>query len=521
MKYYLLCFALLCVASRANSQATSGELPSPGEGYQFFVDLTKVSGDQLAVTLVPPKLSENELRFCFPKIVPGIYGAMDFGQYIVDFQAFDQKNKPLPVVKENTNVWRIEKAKNIRRIQYRVNDTWDDLATYDKGFYRSAGATFQEGEGFVLNHNALCGFFEGQTERPFQVQYLKPAGFFGATALENIVRTETSETLTAPGYHELVDAPILFSLPDTAQYFVGETEILIAVFNAMPGRNYPYATYIREVLQPQLDAMSAYFGGNLPVKKYAFLVYFETFDNENMLADALEHNRSSLYLYAGRGMGKIAGLIKDISAHEVLHIVTPLNIHSEKIAQYNFIEPAPSQHLWLYEGMTEYTSMHLAVKYKLVQLNEFLQKVADKYRDMQQYDTDLSLTELSHTALARQDQYYNVYLKGALVNLCLDIRLRELSGGNYGTAQLMLDLAKKYGPNRPFPEDSLFDEITAMTYPEIRDFFRRYVEGTEPLPLAEYLLKAGITFDPKDFSIGIVGNPTPEHWKVRKAWLGR
>ncbi|MCK6693829.1 MAG: peptidase M61 [Thermoanaerobaculia bacterium] len=520
MQHYAVIFALSLLAFQAVGQTDDGALPPPGESYQFFTDLTRVSGDQLEITLVPPKLSENTVRYCFPKIVPGIYGAMDFGQYVADLRAFDHKDRPLPVVQENVNVWRIEKAKNLRRIQYRVNDTWDNLVDYNKGFYRPAGATFHAGDGFVINHNALFGFFEGHTGRPYQIQFRKPEGFFGATALENVARTETTETMIAPNYRALVDAPVLFGLPDTAQFRLGQTEILIAVFNAMPGQNYPYAPYLKEVLEPQLAAMPAYFGGSLPVKKYAFLVYFEAFDNDNMLADALEHQHSSLYLYAGRGMGTIAGLIRHISAHEFLHIITPLNIHSEKIAQYNFIEPSLSQHLWLYEGMTEYMSLHAGVTQKTLPFTDFLQKIADKYREMQQFDAGISLTELSRNALTRQDQYYNFYLKGALANLCLDIRLREYSGGKYGTANLMLDLAKKYGPDRPFPEAGLFDEIAAMTHPEIRDFFRRYVEGTEPLPLAEDLLKVGIVFDPQKMSVDIVGNPTPDHWKMRTAWLG-
>lgn len=518
---FLILFAVLLAARPAAGQHFPGELPQPGTAYQYFVDLTQVAADQLAVTLVPPKLPDNVARFCFPKIVPGIYGPMDFGQYVVDLEAFDQKNKPLPVVREDTNVWKIEKAKSLARIQYRVNDTWDSLADNHEGFYRSAGATFHAGEGFMLNHNALFGFFEGQTERPYQIQFRKPAGFFGATALENVTRTDTTETLTAPRYRDLVDAPVLFSLPDTTQFQVGGTDVLIAVFNATPGRNFPYAKYVREVVEPQLMAMPPYFGGTLPVKKYAFLVYFETFDNENLLADALEHSSSSLYLYAGRGMGRIAGMMRDVTAHEFLHIITPLNIHSEKIAQYDYLDPASSQHLWLYEGMTEYTTMHAAVKHKTLDFSDFLQKIVDKYRDMQPYDATLSLTELSRNAMNRQDQYYNAYLRGALACLCLDIRLRKLSDGKYGTAELMLDLAKKYGPERPFLEDRLFDEIAAMTYPDIRDFFRRYVEGTEPLPLGEELLKVGLLFKPENNKIEVVGTPTPELWKMRKSWIGR
>ena len=36
------------------------------------------------------------------------------------------------------------------------------------------------------------------------------------------------------------------------------------------------------------------------------------------------------------------------------------------------------------------------------------------------------------------------------------------------------------------------DTLVAMTYPEIRDFFARYCEDSERLPIAEYYGKLGI-----------------------------
>ncbi|MCC6461401.1 MAG: hypothetical protein IT260_13080 [Saprospiraceae bacterium] len=489
--------------------------------YQFSVDLTRCEGDRLQVELIPPRQKSNDLRYCLPKMVPGIYGAMDFGQYVHDFQAFDSKNKPLPVQQENPNVWRIEQGKRVARISYSVDDTWDNLADFKSDFYRSAGSTYNPGEGFVINHNTLFGFFEGQTERPYSVQFRKPKGFYGATELNNILRNDSLEGFSAPNYRELVDAPILFGEPDTAQFQVAGTEILIAVVNALPGHNYPYARFIRDDIQPQLEAMLGYLGDSLPVRHYSYLVYFEPVENDNMLGDALEHNRSSLYLYSGRGMGKIAGMLKNLSLHEFFHVLTPLHLHSEKIDQYNFINPEQSKHLWLYEGLTEYLAYHMPVKTGLMPLGDFLQNIESKCRDMQQYDAKLSLTDLSRNAMAHQDQYYNVYLRGALVNMCLDLRLVDLSEGKYNLQMLVRDLMKKYGPNQPFAEETLFDEITAMTFPEIRDFFSRYVENSEPLPLADYLLKAGMLYDARERTIKITANPVPAQWKFRKAWIGR
>jgi hypothetical protein len=85
----------------------------------------------------------------------------------------------------------------------------------------------------------------------------------------------------------------------------------------------------------------------------------------------------------------------------------------------------------------------------------------------------------------------------------------------------MLRLSEKYGKEKAFHDDSLFNEITRMTYPEIGKFFRRYVEGekpkgggstsqstpVEPLPFEEIFDEVGIIYAEEhtfsDFSLGI------------------
>jgi predicted metalloprotease with PDZ domain len=74
------------------------------------------------------------------------------------------------------------------------------------------------------------------------------------------------------------------------------------------------------------------------------------------------------------------------------------------------------------------------------------------------------------------------------------LRLLELSGGKRGLRDVLLELAKKYGPNKPISEKNFFQDFTQMTYPEIGDFFQRYIKNAEPLPLQEYYSKIGIRY---------------------------
>lgn len=487
--------------------------------YQFQVDLTQVRKDRLQVILYAPEISEGVATYCLPAIVPGIYGAMDFGQYVSEFKALDQSGRELPVSKIDDNCWTIENAGQLQQITYLVDDTWDQFTKSATGnFYRSAGCSFSRGEVFVINHNCLFGYFKELDDLPYQIAFRRPKNFFGASSL--IAQTEENiDRFTAPNYRELVDAPILYSRPDTTWIDVAGARVLVSV-------NSNHRDFDSKViawrLRPLLQAQREYLGGELPVDRYAFMVYHNSISDRNFIfGDALEHSQSSLYLIAAKNVEEITSFIYWIAAHEFFHILTPLNIHSEAIARYDFNDANRSSHLWLYEGMTEYAAMHMPVRQGLIPTDEFIQTVGKKIAGMKSYDESLSLTELSMKALELQDQYYNFYLKGALLGLCLDIRLRELSGGDYGAQELMRDLSEKHGKDRPFREEELFDVIAEMTYPEIRELFRRHVEGVEPLPLKELLPKVGIDYNERAGAVKWNSNPSPEQVKLRKAWIGR
>ncbi len=222
-------------------------------------------------------------------------------------------------------------------------------------------------------------------------------------------------------------------------------------------------------------------------------------------------------------MASLAQSLKDVVAHEFLHIVTPLNIHSEQVSDYDFIHPEMSEHLWLYEGTTEYAAHHMQVKQGLISLDSFLSTMMQKILTAASYDTTVAFTELSKKALDEYaDQYGNVYMEGALIGMALDLELLHLSNGKYGLRSLMDDLMERYGQDRPFEDARLFDIIGEVSgYPEAARFLEKYVGHANPLPLKELLGYAGILYAKTKtdtiVSVGNLGigyNPRTEHMIV-------
>jgi predicted metalloprotease with PDZ domain len=251
----------------------------------------------------------------------------------------------------------------------------------------------------------------------------------------------------------------------------------------------------------------------LPVEKYAFIVYLDDKPGYSGGQGALEHSYSSLYYFGETDSTRLSQLFIDAAAHEFFHIVTPLSIHSEKIQYFDFTNPKMSEHLWLYEGSTEYHAHMVQEKYRLITPQELLNTISTMITNSRtRFNDTLPFTVMSSGVLGQyKDQFLNVYQKGALIAMCIDIKLLQLSNGKYGFMNLIRDLSVKYGKQRGFKDEELFGEIGKLTYPEIEKFLQTYVSGNQPLPLDEIFNSVGVNFQPvvetKDSSISLGNVP--------------
>jgi hypothetical protein len=462
----------------------------------YSIDLNEIIHDKLSVQVKTPKFKQDQIGFFFPKIVPGTYANYDFGRYISDFQAFDAQGKSLSVVKKNVNEYQIKNAVKLSRITYQVDDTWDSPEIDGEYVFEPAGTSFQKDTLFALNAHGFLGYFQGFEKSKIELEINKPSFMVGTSALKSDIKSSpTQDIFKANSYYEIVDSPFMYAKPDTTVLKVGNAEIIISLFS--PNKTI-IAEEIAQKIKPLLEAQKNYLGGILPIQRYAFLIILS--DNlKNGSYGALEHAKSSFYYLPEGDLSSLGQTILDVCAHEFFHIVTPLNIHSEEIGNFDFNQPKMSKHLWLYEGLTEYAAHHMQVKYGLITLPQFMQTIQEKWETMQmQFDDKIPFTEMSKKVLTTyKDQYSNVYQKGALLGFGLDLLLRKESNGAYGTQQMMQDLAKIYGPNQSFKDDELFDKLVSVTKnPSLKEYFNLYVAGNKKIPLNDWLNSIGYEIDP-------------------------
>lgn len=478
-KNLVLFFLVWCSLSIYSQTTVNLDLNTATDNHKFKVEVTA------------PGITENEIEFHFPKIVPGTYAINNFGRFISDFKAKDSEGNSLKTEQLDTNRWKIYDAVKLGKLEYWVEDTYH--SNKKPSVFEPTGLCIEKGKVFVLNNYCYVGYFTGFKDLPFTLNITKPFGFYGSTSMSLISSNEIQDIYTAKNYFELHDNPILYCIPDTASVMVNNTSVLISIYS--PNKKVT-ASYLKSHTEQLFDAQGKYLGGNLPTDRYSILVYLYEGSSVSGAAGALEHFKSTTMSYPEIPNEEFLEPFKDVVSHEFFHIVTPLSIHSEEVQYFDFINPKMSKHLWLYEGSTEYYAQHSQVKYGLVTPERFFEKIRQKLFISKFYLNDtLPFTELSKGALDKyKQQYFNVYQKGALLNMCLDLYLLHLSGGKYGLQNLKQDLGVKFGPEKPFKDEELFGIITEMTYPEIREFFKKYVEGPNSLPYKEFLAYAGYDF---------------------------
>ncbi len=198
----------------------------------------------------------------------------------------------------------------------------------------------------------------------------------------------------------------------------------------------------------------------------------------------------------------------DVVSHEFFHIVTPLSVHSEDVHYFDYYEPTFSKHLWMYEGVTEYFASVFQINQGLVSEEEFYNKMMGKIQTSKSFDDKMSFTVMSENIIDEPyaTNYINVYQKGALIGMCIDILMWEASNGQRGILSLMKELSQKYGKDKPFEDDKIIEEISAMTYPSVAEFLKTHVEGTTPIDYSVFLDKVGLSFQQGRVETNLVQN---------------
>ncbi len=476
------------------------------------IDLTQITDDKIPVTIDPGRFTKDTVKYYLPKVVQGTYAVSDFGKFVDDLKGLDYEGNEINTQKLDENTWLITNAKQLDKITYKVNDTYDIENTEVETPFSPSGTNI-EPENFVLNLHGFIGYFDILRNNQYAIDVKAPVEMKKTSALQktssktNKEGTITTDKYFASRYFEVTDNPMMYGKLDVEEFQVGDIKIVLSVYS--PNKVHT-AAKIKETVFKMMKGQKAYLGDINSTPRYDVYLYLaEGQENSPSGFGALEHHTSTVVVLPEQMPDDaLASAMIDVVSHEFFHIVTPLSVHSEDVHYFDYNDPTFSKHLWMYEGVTEYFATLFQVNQDLVGEDEFYQKIMGKIQSASGFDDTMSFTKMSENILEQPyaSNYVNVYEKGALIGMCIDILMREASNGNRGILSLMKELSLKYGKNKPFEDDKIIDEIISMTYPSVGEFLKTHVIGGTPINYEDFFGKVGLAMKSEKVETNYIQN---------------
>jgi predicted metalloprotease with PDZ domain len=447
------------------------------------VGMPDLNSHEFEVTLeVPPLPNRSEIELVFSAWAPGSYMVRDFARHIYDLVITDDRGRSVPFERLDKQRWRVSSGGRGVRAKYRVF-----------AYEQTVRTSHLDDSHAFWNGTSLFFAIEGERERPQIVRVEAPRGWQIATALP-LVKGETA-AFRAASYDELVDSPFEIGTHVRESFRARGARFEVALY----GRTNADVRRLVRDLERIVIAGAELFGG-FPFDRYLFIIHALP-----ARGGGLEHAASTTLDIAGLSFDDEKGYLDfaELAAHEFFHTWNVKRIRDRVLGPFDYTKENYTRLLWFHEGFTEYMESILLLRAGLLDARKYLRELGDAWAkyvtrpgrnvtplSMLSFEAWIKLYKPADNHVNRAVSYYE---KGKWAALVLELMLREATSGRAGLPELFRRLWEGYGEvGRSITDADLRAEVDALAGRSLRDYFERYIEGTEELPVLALLRRAGI-----------------------------
>lgn len=196
-------------------------------------------------------------------------------------------------------------------------------------------------------------------------------------------------------------------------------------------------------------------------------------------------------------------------AHELFHYWNSDLIRAESYADRQ----------WFSEGTAEYYANMTLVRKGIIGEPTFrskMEKILGLYENFRGWKE--TTTSLLKSGEHKGRNRFLVYNGGWAVAMALDVEIMEKTGGRKTLDDFMQAMFTKYNAT-PYSYSDLVKTAGEVAGTDLNDFFAKYVEGTELLPLHEYVGKLGYRMLDVIYEAEVYLVPQTGDGNLRNLWL--
>lgn len=431
---------------------------------------------------------KGDLVFSMPAWRPGSYRIANYGRAVTDLKV-ENGGKVIQAESLDKNLWRLTGLeKGILHLTYLLPARSHKLRSRNKearDCYRLRGPSIWMHE---LRHKDF----------PIQVELDLPKDWQVATGLDRDGRPRTSRSqklhrYEASDYDVLIDCPIMMGHFEFFDFRLDGKRFEIAIYGAGKDKT------DRQEFASRIKKICGNFGrmfGGFPFRHYTFLFLTGGFGG-----GGLEHlNSTNISMASLRGSrpGRKSWTDSVIS-HEFFHLWNVKRLRPEALGPFDYTGPNRTTALWFSEGCTSYYGEKCLSQVGLQAPKDYWKHMSSNYTRLRR-NPNRKRMDIAKTSWTVWDGPYmgrpgtvSYYLKGECLGLLLDILIRDATGNEKSLDDVMRSLyAQCMDSGAGFGENDIRDTCSKVAGRSMDEFFDAYVYGTEDLPVASVMPKAGL-----------------------------
>jgi predicted metalloprotease with PDZ domain len=432
-------------------------------------------------------------RLLLPAWRPGRYLIQNYAANVREWSAGEMR------------VWKDGKS------SWRVDARAGDEVSFAYRFYAGvldAGSSFLDQDEAYFNGSNLFMLVEGLREDPHELVVAVPGDWTIETQLPR-----TGAVLHARSYDHLIDSPVIAAARMTRHSFVALGARFHLVLRDDDGID---ADGFVEPLRAIAETQAGLFANELPFPEYRFLVHvrdrWHGVEHEDSCSIIAPRTALAGSTPGDEGFGRFLS----ICSHELFHAWNAKRIVPANFTPYDYWQETPTRLLWVVEGLTSYYGDLTLARAGVWTEERYLQHLTGEIERLEALPArhHLSLAQASldgwlSDPAQMHDQsnaWFSFYNKGEVVSALLDLAIRRKTGGARSLDDVLAILWREYGQTgRGMEEDAMERAVSRVA--DVGDFFARYVDGTEPLPYAEFFDAFGLDFaaTPRDAERPVLG----------------
>jgi predicted metalloprotease with PDZ domain len=490
---WLLVIAVILLAANVTAQETP--FWCPANGIAYGVSLKRAAEHVVHVDAVTRQPSP---QFQMP-VWNALYQVRDFAVNVNHVKAYEGvpewlcdrcDTRDAATEKIDKTTWSLESSGNHPCVTFSY-----DVVANDPGPF-SANLDAQHG---FFNWAQLLVYRPDQRAAAVSVRLLDvpptwklhDGGIFGFRAAEQLAREPSA---TTDNYDRLVDTPVLFGrLNETTFVQDGATYHVVVDSPDVDLQAMQYM--LRRITAAGVDWMQ-----DRPFDDYTFLYLVVRGSGSG----GMEHTYSTAIEVGTDQMKQDTLSAAGVSAHEFFHLWNVKRIRPQSLEPIDYTHEQYSRALWFSEGVTSTAADIILSRAGLSDEKHFLSHLASVAAGLQGRSARLtqSVEESSldtwfdtYPAYHRPDRSISYYPKGELLGFLIDLEMRRITNGHRCLRDLMQYMNQRYAKQGTYFDDSegVRLALEVLTGNDFRDFFVRYISGTDELPYDRSFAYVGLT----------------------------